>query len=363
MIKAETIIGELQDRLASYTDLFTEQVSISSLTRSSTTVTAVTSAVHGLTTGRYVNVIDAKSPILITSITRSETTATVVTATDHDYTEGFGMTAEIVGADQSDYNGTFDIVTVPNRRTFTYVVSGSPATPATGTIYVLNNVSTGYNGRHQVTIIDTTTFTYEITQTPLSPAQGSPIARIGIRVTGAVSAQSALNGYTKQSSDNYYAFVILGDCVTSKDRSDPTDATQTYISGQEFRQRVICPFDVMVIKPTTTEIAAREARDDMNDVAVALFRSLLRTKLTDGLTNNQQFGTVFTGHGFAAYNGAYYVHSFGFETQLDVVYEDTINPDFSVAFRDIALDFQNPNETDDDNTIMEASINLDEVAL
>ncbi len=66
----------------------------------------------------------------ITSIERSGTTATA-TATGHPLASGVELT--ISGADQTEYNGTFEI-TVTDADTFTYEVTGSPVTPATGTI-------------------------------------------------------------------------------------------------------------------------------------------------------------------------------------------------------------------------------------
>ena len=66
----------------------------------------------------------------ITSITRSGTTATV-TITGHGLATG--DTIDIQGAGQSEYNG-IKTITVATVDTFTYTVSGSPTTPATGTI-------------------------------------------------------------------------------------------------------------------------------------------------------------------------------------------------------------------------------------
>ena len=79
----------------------------------------------------------------VTSITRASTTATV-TATAHGFTTGDQV--NIRGAVETDYNGDF-IVTVTDANTFTYTVSGSPATPATGTIIANNGpeVSDTYN--------------------------------------------------------------------------------------------------------------------------------------------------------------------------------------------------------------------------
>src|SRR5436853_201148 len=66
----------------------------------------------------------------VSSLTRSGSTATV-TSTAHGYTSG--DVVEIRGAAQSEYNG-FVKITVVDPNTFTYTVSGSPVSPAMGTI-------------------------------------------------------------------------------------------------------------------------------------------------------------------------------------------------------------------------------------
>lgn len=364
MIKAKTIIAQLQGILSAQTDLFTESdISVTSLSRSGTTVTAVTSVDHKLSTGRFIAVKDALSPIAITSIIRVGTTATVTTATDHDFTENFDMVTEISGADQSEYNGTFPIATVPNRRTFTFTVPGSPVTPATGTIFSLNNLSTGYNGRHTVTVVDPTTFTYEITETPDSPAQGTIVMRAGLRISGAVSMQTAVDAYTTQGDDELWGFVVLGDVFVSKDRKIATDLIATFAAGDDQYQMLACPFSIFVIVPTTDSLSGREARDQMEDVAVAFFKSLLGVKPDTVLTSGAQYTTVFSGHRFVAFFKAYYIHEFLFESSVQITPDDIVDPDFNVAFRDISLDFLNPNETDGDDIIMEAEINLDDTEI
>jgi len=65
------------------------------------------------------------------SITRSNSTATVTTSAAHGYNTA--DVVEIRGANQKEYNGFFTI-TVTSTTAFTYTVSGTPASPATGTI-------------------------------------------------------------------------------------------------------------------------------------------------------------------------------------------------------------------------------------
>lgn len=64
------------------------------------------------------------------TLTRSGSTATA-SCISHGFATG--QVLAISGADQADYNGEFRIA-VTDANTFTYTVSGTPASPATGTI-------------------------------------------------------------------------------------------------------------------------------------------------------------------------------------------------------------------------------------
>ncbi len=77
--------------------------------------------------------------ISISSITRSGSTATVTTTSNHNLATGVSVT--IAGASQTEYN-IAAIITVISNTQFTYTVSGSPTTPATGTITA--NFTTAY---------------------------------------------------------------------------------------------------------------------------------------------------------------------------------------------------------------------------
>lgn len=84
--------------------------------------------------------------ITISSLTRTSGTATADCASAHGLTTGDVVT--IAGATESQYNGTFT-VTVTDTDSFTYPVTGSPSTPATGTPVlktkaVYTPISTGF---------------------------------------------------------------------------------------------------------------------------------------------------------------------------------------------------------------------------
>jgi hypothetical protein len=67
----------------------------------------------------------------IVSITRSGATATVTSTAPHGLFNG--QMARVSGATQPEYNGDF-IVTVSGPNAYSYTVTGSPASPATGTL-------------------------------------------------------------------------------------------------------------------------------------------------------------------------------------------------------------------------------------
>lgn len=75
------------------------------------------------------------SSISVSSITRSSSTVTVTTSSDHGYTVDDFVT--IAGADQTDYNGEQRVYSVPSSTTFTFITTATPVTPATGTVTVI----------------------------------------------------------------------------------------------------------------------------------------------------------------------------------------------------------------------------------
>jgi hypothetical protein len=161
-------------------------------------------------------------------IARSGSTA-IVTLPGHGFANGDRVL--ITGATQADYNGIFTISNV-TANTFSYTVSNSPASPATGTIYVrrvdkavsaivysgtlatatvpghgfatgnivriVGAAQTQYNGDFVITVVDANTFTYGMSSVPASDATGT-IAAINVispsahRYTGPITlTESAL---------------------------------------------------------------------------------------------------------------------------------------------------------------------------
>jgi len=117
----------------------------------------ITISAPNLLNGTRCRLVNVTNSGAVTSITRSSSTATV-TKTAHGLETGWDIT--IVGADQVEYNGNH-VITVTSADTFTYTVSGTPATPATGDIdleHEINNVVTSGGSGYSLTVtVDTNT--------------------------------------------------------------------------------------------------------------------------------------------------------------------------------------------------------------
>jgi uncharacterized phage protein gp47/JayE len=81
------------------------------------------------------------SSVAISSITRNGSIATVITTTPHSAQSG--QVADIAGASLSNYNQDRARILVEDNVTFHYLVSGSPVTPATGTLTASISVPVG----------------------------------------------------------------------------------------------------------------------------------------------------------------------------------------------------------------------------
>lgn len=340
-MRAKDLILQLSAKLPQLVDDFTSSFSVSSLTRSGTTVTATTTTDHGLVADKSVNVVGAQTPITISTITRVGIVATLVTAADHDMTEGAFTTVEIEGATESEFNGTFDLLKVPNRRTVTFVVVDSGPLSATGSPLLLNGSSVlqSYNGLKKVTSVPTTTtFTYEITNSTIfTPAAGTITAKTKPRISGAITDQRAVESYTKKGANEAWMFVVMNDTVASKSRTLEIDGTDNVQRTNHFKQFLAQTVSLYVFLPTSAQISGRKARDRAEELFQPISQSILFAKFDSLLASGKYNALMFNEHGIQGYNTAFYIHRYTYEMSLLMGIEDTVGADEDVAFRDIEM--------------------------
>ena len=345
-MKAEDVIKALVARLPNLTDKFCDTAAIDTITSAGLVATALVAAGHGRVDNELVTITGALSPITIVSVTRSGAFATVVTATNHDLTfsdreiaRGNVQEVTLSGANEAEFNGTFELSSVIGRLTFIIVIADSGPTSATGTVLVTGASSAfaAYNGSFNITVLDANQFTYPVLASIPNDATGTPVLHSGHRITGAVTIERFLDAYTKHIKDHWWCVVVLGDVIASKGRQNTTDSTDQFVDGEHYQQSITQPFGVYLIAPTSHTIAARPQRDEMEDVTAFVMQSVLLAKFPSGFSALKLYRTTFTAHGFFLYNGPVYIHEITFEQNADLLFVDSVGNDPHVAFRDIEL--------------------------
>jgi hypothetical protein len=357
-MRAADIVQQLAGALPRFSDRFTTNIAISGLSQSAGIATASATA-HGLSAGKQVNIQGAKTPIAISSLTRSGTIGSLTLLSAHDLTYGFQDHVEISGAAEAEFNGSFGLLSVPSRYTATFSMPAAGATIATGSPLLLNgaNYLNAYNGLKAVLAAPTAdSFTFAVPAGLYSPASGSISGRSLPRISAILSEDLIPDAYTAQPVGAIWAFVVLNDVVASKSRQTETDASSNIQRGEHFRIQIIQPFTIYVVIPTAQGNAARSARDLCEEMLRPICQAILMKKFDSLLALGAKNPVQFTGHGFAAYNRAYYVHAYKFEQLADMCFADTVGYDDDVAFRDIGLIMENNLGT---GIIQTATINLD----
>ena len=363
-MKAEDIIKALVLRLPNLTDQFCDRIPVDTITSTDRVATATVAAGHGRVDNELVTITDAVSPILIDTISRTGTVATVTTLTNHDFTfsdreiaKGLEQEVILSGSAEAEFNGTFNLIAVYDRLTFTVEIEDSGPNDATGAPILENgsNPFAQYNTSANITVLNATQFTYPILQEIPLAATGAPILNSGHRITGAVSIDRFMDAYTKHKKDQWWCVVILGDVIASKGRQNRTDSTDQFSDGQHYQQSITQPFGVYLIAPTSHTVAARPQRDEMEDIVPLIMKSVLLAQFPTGFAVSKQNRATFTAHGFFLYNGPVYIHEITFEQNADLLFVDSVGNDPHVAFRDIDLTMN----MDLGETTLSTSIDLD----
>lgn len=361
-MKLEPIVDQLRITLPQFTDKVTDRFSIVSMSFVGSTVTVETSAAHNLSVSDSALVQGTKVKTPITSLTSVGTVATAVTSFDHDLTLNNEIDVEIIGADQSDYNGTFDLLSVDNRENFTYRLNADPGvSPATGTIFSIRDRLDGFNGAFTVASTPTaTSFTYDLGFTPPgNPEFSGGFIDVDFRILGVLTQPTAENEYTARASqDDYFVFVQLGDATVNRDRLNNTDFTNVWSQNTEKRMKIIRPVAVYVFIPAKTDLGGPSVRDDLEDFALALYKSLNGFSPPQQTQSSQGQVMLLTGHRSVEYTNSLYIHAFDFEAREDIGIEDSYQV-LTRAFRDARI----VNNNNFDEIITDVTINLDEEPL
>lgn len=357
-MKLLDVVTQLQLLLPKFSDKVSTILSISSIIASSGVATIQTSSAHGLKSGQAVTIANVEVKTPITGVSKNGNLYTFITSPAHDLTSTWPEHANVIlsGFTDGSWNGSFVLMSVPNRNTF--VVQSINSLPTLNGNEALHEIrSDGINGRFQPTIVNTTTFTVAGNFIDGTYTGGS--VNSGVRIAGAVTIERAIEQYTEQNLADLWLFVVINDAEISKDRNTFSDATATRGRGDDIRVRIIDGFTITAVKNTTQDIAAVDALDICrHDLYSPILRSVYGARFDTGLSGAADFKAVPTGHGLAAYEKAYLAYSYAFEFVMELTEADAVYEGDTRAFRDIDYTQEIGGDDTTDMTIL--PINLDD---
>ncbi len=346
-MKAQDVIATLKANIPRFTDRFSDTLEVTALSQTAGVATAITSEPHGLGTGDLLNLTGALTPNVITSLTRAGAVASAVTALPHDLSEGFQSDIPIEGAAETEYNGMFPLLDVPNRLNFSFTVPDAGATTASGAPILLEDRVRGYMGLHRITVTGDARFTYPVNPAIASPAKKvSPTdiisARTLPRIAGAASLEDAVESYTEQTqSSDLWIYVVPGQVTVRGSRFDLNTVQQSTSRGADVRQLLIARIALYVFSPVSGSITRRAERDDMEEIFAAITRSIGGMEFPTYLACDEAHNLMFASHEPVAREKDpinAYIHAFNFEQAMYLGRGDLADQSASVAFRDIYLD-------------------------
>lgn len=362
-MRASDVVSKLRLLLPQLTGELTDDVEVSSVTRSGTQLTVRCLYDHHLEVGRAVALSGAVTQIAISSLTRVGTVGTLGVAADHDLTSGIASTVTLSGSVEAEFNGTFDVLKIANRRTIEFEMADAGATSATGSPVLQGAESAlrDYNVLYEVLQVPNEhSFVVQHPATDLLDPIGSIVARTRPRISAGVNPDRLMESYTVDSYRKKWLFVVLGDATAVVNEAIQTPISDFTTRGADYQQHVTQSFSLYLFIPCDDETAAAAARDEAEDLFGPICRSVLNSRFDSGLSVGE-VGTVhFLRHGPHAYNSAVYVHEFEFEQVVTLTEGDTVGPDLDVAFRDILMT-QDPDLGG--TTTLSAEIDLDEEPL
>lgn len=335
------IIKHIANYLPRYSSLFSITLPVQSVAIVGNDVDITFTAAHNLTTGDQITISNVLVNTEIDTLTfNADNTVTATTLTDHDLTEKWQTTITLANSTVSAVNGTFTLLTVPNRRTFTYSFTLGAQTPPFGTVYLLENIENNLiNGVHSVTVLSTTEIRVTVTGNTFTNIDASNLAvNTGVNVSGATNIERLTDAYESQTPIEPWLFVVLDDVTIGKSRGAPLDSLQNQGNQNSWNIEQIAEFTTYVFIPSSDKITGRDARDKSEVLRSALYKTLINANFDNGLAASTPVSNVVpVGDGIVAYSEAYYLHQYKWQQVSQITSSDVGNFGSTRAFRDLDM--------------------------
>lgn len=312
-------------------------LSISAATVSSNVMTLTVANTFSVDDKVIISGLIYHNPISFVTLNSIVDKAIIKMSEVHEFTEGFSEELTISGANESGWNDTFEILSVPSRYEVEIKINTSITTEPTGAPLVEEINLPRYN--QLFTIAAATATDFQVTTVNATDGalfgSGEAILLNSVNISSDVDFERVLNSaYTKQDRDTVWLFVIAGATASSRSRENKTDFEQSFQEGESRIIRTQDNFSVFSIHPTFQDVSAVQAQDiARNELRQALVSLLVGFVPSSVLTSNSDM-IYYVADGIETYNGSYYIHRYDFAVNVNITPDDTYVAD-SYAVRKI----------------------------
>lgn len=332
-MKASIVVEALTQSIGKYTDKFSSKISsVINMEAKDDFIFVETTEPHGLYTGNAIVVTGALRKTPISSVGDG----LVITEIPHDLTTNYQKTITIEGTKEND--GVYPIIQVPDKYSCEFdqlIVTQTELNIG----YMLEDVDYSFNGEFVIEVIDDTHFKYKNKYGVVGTAGGNPSIYTKPMIAAIAVPEDLSKIYNDETTESrVVGYVHVEPVESDKDRFISADTAYVNNDGLDYRQRLINRFSLYVVVPTEEDYTAAQAKDDMVDLSVAIFKCLLRKRLPSPYSQGYYSNITFVEHGSVDYLGAYYVHVFTFECITDLTINDVWTDEPNVAFRTIKAD-------------------------
>ncbi len=343
-MKLKPLIQLFQRTLPKYTDYFSDTIPISSGSVVNGLVTIITTSPHNFLSSNYVVINNAHISIPISSFVVSNGIATCKTNNDNSINMAMNykdnssdLEVDLIGFADVGLNGTFKLLSVPNKQCFTIqtnIADGNYISDGSIIRYSGNPIG----GLRQINVINEYTFTYQLDDIGInSLIYGNSTVYGNTRISGANDVVRANKSYSKQLQGKYWLYITYGSSTASKDRNILNDSVSMFSGTEDFRIRDIQDFDVNIFAPVSNDLTGLTARDNIEDIKKAIFKTILRFKQLKEFSNDDSFVYTYVNDFEVIANDAYIVHGYKFSTSYDITFNDTSQKDIYTPFRGIDI--------------------------
>lgn len=362
-MKCSEIVEHLWRYLPRVSDSFTEYRNPDSVTVIGSTVT-IQMASHGMKDGQPVCISHSAVRNLVSTIETVSDGVKITTTTPHNLTEGWyeSDSANLSSVSNPNVNGDYDVVRVVNFYSF---VIDALADTGLSDLYVNEPIDYGIDGLYNITKINDNSFSFELdfgetipVDFALDVVPSTVRVHTSMRISGTNDIRRVQKSYEKTPPSKMWLIVELGGFFPSKSNRAQTDATNEQGGASTWFIPLHQPFTLYVIVPCSKH-TGRDARDDIEDERLKIYKSICGSKFSSGLSAGTISAVTPESDGDSFYNVEYYMYAFSFSQTSRLTNNDRLFSSRTTPFRNVTIDFY-PEDTDNDNVIMELSADLDD---